>query len=159
MAKYRRRRLSTSRLLRPPPVSGVSAAMDGYPPGSLDHNVPFLVASGLSSSPSPAEPKGEDGVTLKSDMPCLEGVNADVLHAYLQGIDATRPPWTQRDPKAPYRYRVASVGRVRHFPSTLPHELFLTLPRRRSNFLPATRACPTASNLPKRPPSTRPSPL
>ena len=87
--------------------------MDGYPPGSLDHNVPFLVASGLTSSPSPGESKdGDSGVVLQSGMACLEGENADVLHAYLQGIDANRAPWTQGDKKTPYRYRVASVGRV-----------------------------------------------
>lgn len=88
--------------------------MDGYPPGSLDHNVPFLVASGLSSSP-PAEEasKGQDkGGVLRSEMPCLEGENADVLHKYLQSINATLPPWAHGDTKTPYRYRVASVGRV-----------------------------------------------
>lgn len=86
--------------------------MDGYPPGSLDHNVPFLVASGLSSSP-PAQETSEGqgkGVVLRSEMPCLEGEHAGVLHEYLQGIDATLPPWTHGDAK--YRYRVASVGRV-----------------------------------------------
>ena len=87
--------------------------MDGYPPGSLDHNVPFLVASGLSSSSSPEPQKEDGGTTLQSDMPCLEGENARVLHDYLQSIDGTQPPWNLKDKKTPYRYRVASIGRVR----------------------------------------------
>ena len=87
--------------------------MDEYPLGSLDHNVPFLVASGLSSSSAHEHKNEEGGSILQSGMPCLEGENADVLHAYLQSIDATQPPWNGRDKKAPYRYRVASIGRVR----------------------------------------------
>lgn len=88
--------------------------MDGYPAGSLDHNVPFLVASGLSSSS--LETDESHGGILKSEMPCIEGANADVLHTYLNSIDATQPPWTQSDKSAPYRYRVVSVGRVTPLP-------------------------------------------
>ncbi|SPO04890.1 uncharacterized protein DNG_07575 [Cephalotrichum gorgonifer] len=104
--------------------------MDGYPRGSLDHNVPFLVASGLSSAfvdEVPGDSKDQDhGVALKSELSCLTGESAEVLEKYLQSIDATQPPWIQRDKKTPYRYRVVSVGRAFRFPArhaSLPDDI------------------------------------
>lgn len=90
--------------------------MDGYPPGSLDPSVPFLVASGLVDSPPNDHYGGSntatEGTVLKSEVPSLTGENAQVLHDYLAGVDATLPPWSLGDKKRPYRYRVESVGRV-----------------------------------------------
>ena len=90
--------------------------MDGYPPGSLDPSVPFLVASGLLDVPSDGQIEERDADTLhtvlSSDVPSLSGKNAEVLHRYLASIDATQPPWTFGDKKQPYRFRVESVGRV-----------------------------------------------
>lgn len=132
--------------------------MDGYPPGSLDHNVPFLAASGLSSSPPPEHKDGDGEYILQSDMPGLEGENAHVLHAYLQSIDATQPPWDQGGKNAPYRYRVASVGRVRSFSSIQSAGLPLTCSCRPFISLPATPPSPKTSSFPKSPPYTPRSP-
>ncbi|PKS11432.1 hypothetical protein jhhlp_003195 [Lomentospora prolificans] len=104
--------------------------MDGYPPGSLDPSVPFLVASGLLDVPSDGQIEERDADTLhtvlSSDVPSLSGKNAEVLHRYLASIDATQPPWTFGDKKQPYRFRVESVGRSYALPprhATLPENI------------------------------------
>lgn len=90
--------------------------MDGYPPGSLDPSVPFLVASGLLNSPPDGAAEGSDtatqGTVLQSEVPSLTGENAEVLHSYLASVDAAQAPWSLGDKKRPYRYRVETVGRV-----------------------------------------------
>ena len=90
--------------------------MDGYPAGSLDHNVPFLVAAGLSS-PSATEDSSDNdstdqGILVESEIPCVEGKDAEVLGSYLASVDGRRPPWNARSKDRPYKYRVKMVGRV-----------------------------------------------
>ncbi|CAI4217729.1 unnamed protein product [Parascedosporium putredinis] len=79
--------------------------MDGYPPGSLDPSVPFLIASGLVDLPtgrsSENQDEGSQGTTLTSEIPAVTGENAEVLHSYLASIDATQPPWSFGDKKRP----------------------------------------------------------
>lgn len=86
--------------------------MDGYPLGSLDHNVPLIVVSGLSSDP-PEPPKANSlGVLLRSDLPPLEGKEASFLEAYFEEVDERGQSWTVVTREEPYRVRVKTVGRV-----------------------------------------------
>lgn len=90
--------------------------MDGYPAAYLDHNVPFLVASGLSSkSPklqSPGEPEGQ-GLLLQSEFPLVDEQAAGLLENYLSQLDAHGTSWTAVSRQETYRFRIKIVGRVR----------------------------------------------
>lgn len=89
--------------------------MDGYPPGSLDHNVPFLVASGLNSVEPELDLQGElstQGQLIKSDLPPLEGREAQLLETYFEEIDARGTSWAVVPRDEPYRFRIKTVGRV-----------------------------------------------
>jgi hypothetical protein len=87
--------------------------MDGYPLGSLDHNVPLIVVSGLNSDPPEQPPKGNgQGVVLRSDLPPLEGKEANFLESYFEEVDERGQLWTVVTREEPYRVRVKSVGRV-----------------------------------------------
>ena len=89
--------------------------MDGYPAASLDHNVPFIVASGLNAeSPELAldESLREQGLLLKSDLPALESKEAELIDGYLQEIDARGKCWTIFKRDELYRLRIKTVGRV-----------------------------------------------
>lgn len=97
--------------------------MDGYPLGSLDHNVPLLVVSGLSSShedQAEKSPKAKgrangEGVLLRSDLPPLEGKEASFLESYFEKVNERGKSWTVVTREEPYRVRVKTVGRVRRF--------------------------------------------
>ncbi|KAJ6442118.1 glutathione transferase omega-1 [Purpureocillium lavendulum] len=88
--------------------------MDGYPAGSLDHNVPLLVASGLNSAAPELQLDGElkdQGILLKSELPPLESQEADVLGEHFAEIDSHGKSWTSVARDEPYRFRVRTVGR------------------------------------------------
>lgn len=89
--------------------------MDGYPTGSLDLNLPYLVVAGLTSQPPndlPLDPQLQDqGILLRSELPSLETEDAKTLREYISIQDATDQPWSPQD-KRPYRYRVRFSGRV-----------------------------------------------
>lgn len=90
--------------------------MDGYPAGSLDHNVPLLVASGLNAAPPELQLDGElreQGILLRSSLPPLDTKDAGVLEAYFGEIDAWGRSWTSLARDEPYRFRIKTVGRVR----------------------------------------------
>lgn len=90
--------------------------MDGYPSGSLEHNVPFLVASGLNSAEPELDLEGElstQGQLVKSDLPPLRNQEAQVLERYFQEIDDKGTSWTVVPREEPYRFRIKMVGRVR----------------------------------------------
>ena len=90
--------------------------MEGYPAGSLDHNVPFLVAAGLNADGPELALQGElsnqEGVLVKSDVPPLDSKEAHVVRNYLESIDKRGQSWTVVARDEPYRFRVKSVGRV-----------------------------------------------
>ena len=99
-----------------PPTLG-TCAMDGYPSGSLDHNVPFLVASGLNSTEPELDLEGElstQGLLVKSDLPPLESREAQVLEKYFEEIDERGTSWAVVPRDEPYRFRIKTVGRVCH---------------------------------------------
>lgn len=91
--------------------------MDGYPTGSLDHNVPFIVATGLNSTtnelPLSAELK-DQAILLRSELPLLEGKEVEVLEEYFEEITSKGTSWTGFSKEESYRFRIKSVGRVGH---------------------------------------------
>lgn len=89
--------------------------MDDYPEGSLDHNVPFLVASGLSPAESRLDlPTGLTSYSqlVKSSLPLLDTKESQILDKYLNEVDARGKSWTSVPREEPYRLRVKTVGRV-----------------------------------------------
>ena len=89
--------------------------MDAYPEGSLDHNVPFLVASGLNASHSGLSLDGDlkhQGILFRSEQPPLESREADILDNYFQEIDKKGKSWIGVERDEPFRFRIRSVGRV-----------------------------------------------
>jgi hypothetical protein len=90
--------------------------MDGYPEGSLEHNVPFIVASGLNATvnelPLPAELR-EKAILIKSELPPLESREADVLEAYFDEVDTKSHTWKGLGKDESYRFRIKTLGRVR----------------------------------------------
>jgi hypothetical protein len=89
--------------------------MDGYPLGSLDHNVPFLVASGLISAEPELDLEGElraQGQLIRSALPPLESREAQLLQRYFEEVDHRGSSWTVVPREEPYRFRIKAVGRV-----------------------------------------------
>ncbi|KAL7951862.1 Gryzun, putative trafficking through Golgi domain-containing protein [Trichoderma barbatum] len=120
--------------------------MDGYPLGSLDHNVPLIVVSGLRSDPPEQPPKANGrGVLLRSDLPPLEGQEATFLESYFEKVNERGKSWTVVTREEPYRVRVKTVGRTYVLPSrraTLPEtiEPLTTTPILHSPFSPLSPA-------------------
>ncbi|KAI1805311.1 Gryzun, putative trafficking through golgi-domain-containing protein [Daldinia bambusicola] len=89
--------------------------MDDFPAGSLDHNVPFLVVSGLSNSSakvSPPDPSlREQGVLVRSEIPPIESREAKIILRCIQEKDAINLPWNSRDPSRKYKFKISTVGR------------------------------------------------
>ncbi|KAK7420279.1 hypothetical protein QQZ08_010479 [Neonectria magnoliae] len=118
--------------------------MDGYPVGSLDHNVPFLVAAGLNTEtnelPLNAELK-DQGILLRSELPPLETREVEVLAKYFHDIDAQGKSWSGVEKEEPYRFRIRTLGRSFIFPprrARLPDdtEPFDVVPTLHSPFSP-----------------------
>ncbi|KAI5464626.1 Gryzun, putative trafficking through golgi-domain-containing protein [Mariannaea sp. PMI_226] len=88
--------------------------MDGYPPGSLDHNVPFIVAAGLNKEtnelPPNAELKGQT-ILLQSELPPLESKEAEVLEQYFKEVDAQGKSWSGVTREEGHRFRIKTLGR------------------------------------------------
>ncbi|UKZ67694.1 uncharacterized protein TrAtP1_008851 [Trichoderma atroviride] len=92
--------------------------MDGYPLGSLDHNVPLIVVSGLNSDPPEQPPKANGpGILLRSDLPPLESREANFLQSYFQEVDERGTSWTAITRDEPFRVRIKTVGRSYVLPS------------------------------------------
>ncbi|KAM0331549.1 hypothetical protein ACHAQA_003227 [Verticillium albo-atrum] len=89
--------------------------MDGYPAGSLDHNLPFLVVAGLTEAPAnelPLDAELKDqGVLLRSELPSLETKEAEALKEYIVSQDARDQPWNPQLATKPYKFRVGLAGR------------------------------------------------
>ncbi|KAM0278999.1 hypothetical protein ACHAQH_004867 [Verticillium albo-atrum] len=89
--------------------------MDGYPAGSLDHNLPFIVVAGLTKAPAnelPFDNKLKDqGVLLQSELPCLQTKESEALREYIVSQDASDQPWNPQLVTKPYKLRVALAGR------------------------------------------------
>ena len=89
--------------------------MDGYPAGSLDHNVPFLVVSGLNDA-TPELPLDDElkdqAILLRSELPTLETKEAKVLEEYFEEVDDRGKSWVGVQRDEPYRFRIKTIGRV-----------------------------------------------
>ncbi|TDZ33889.1 Trafficking protein particle complex subunit 11 [Colletotrichum spinosum] len=89
--------------------------MDGYPVGSLDHNIPHIVLAGLTSNaakdlPLSAELR-DQAILLRSELPSLETRDAETLRNYIVSQDGRNQPWNGRDSGRPYKLRVTLTGR------------------------------------------------
>ncbi|GAB0134562.1 hypothetical protein EsDP_00002927 [Epichloe bromicola] len=102
--------------------------MDGYPRDSLDHHVPFLVASGLNAAEPQLDLEGElssQGLLVKSHLPPLDTRESQVLEKYFEEIDARGTSWAVVPREEPYRLRIKTVGRSFVLPprkTTLPDD-------------------------------------
>ncbi|XDG05786.1 hypothetical protein ABKA04_005401 [Annulohypoxylon sp. FPYF3050] len=89
--------------------------MDDYPAGSLDHNVPFLVVSGLSNAPikpTITDPGlREQAVLVRSEIPPIESREAKIILRCIQERDATDLPWNSQDPSKRYKFKIKPIGR------------------------------------------------
>ena len=90
--------------------------MDAYPQGSLDHNVPLIVVSGLNSNSFELHLSDElkdQSILIRSELPPLDTKEAQVLDEHFKKLDAQGRSWTgvARDEK--FRCRIKSTGRVR----------------------------------------------
>jgi trafficking protein particle complex subunit 11 len=88
--------------------------MDEYPPGTLDHNVPLLFLSGLSSGPAEASDPiwKERGILIRSELAPLESRESRSILDYIQRIDASNLSWNAKDSSRKYKFRVKTIGRV-----------------------------------------------
>lgn len=96
--------------------------MDEYPPGSLDHSVPFLLTLGTRTStnydPGLSAALKEQAVLIRSDLSPLDSDQAHALLRYIQDRDASQLPCNGREENArKYRFRIKSAERVRALPS------------------------------------------
>jgi hypothetical protein len=91
--------------------------MDEYPPGSLDHSVPFLLTlgtrTGSAYDPGLSAALKEQAVLIRSDLTPLESDQARALLRYIQDRDASQLPCNGREMAArKYRFRVKTAERV-----------------------------------------------
>lgn len=90
--------------------------MDDYPAGSLDHNLPLLVVSGLSTTPTKpllTDPDlKEQSVLIRSELPPVDSREAKAILRYIQEADATGLAWNAQETSKKYRFKVKPIGRV-----------------------------------------------
>lgn len=90
--------------------------MNEYPPGSLDHSIPFLLTLGVSggaiydSALSPI--LKEQAILIRSELPTLDDEQAHALLQYIQERDASNLPCNAKEAAKRYRFRVKTAERV-----------------------------------------------
>ncbi|KAI1758380.1 Gryzun, putative trafficking through golgi-domain-containing protein [Xylaria castorea] len=104
--------------------------MDGYPPGSLDHSVPYLIVSGLGTNPtkvSPTDPElRERGILVRSKLPSIDTREARTILRFIQEADASSLPWKPRDGAKRHKFKIKVLGREFLLPprhARLPEDL------------------------------------
>ncbi|KAI1129354.1 Gryzun, putative trafficking through golgi-domain-containing protein [Nemania abortiva] len=89
--------------------------MDEYPPGSLDLNVPFLIVSGLGTSPTKpllTDPElRERGILVRSELSPADTREARTILRFIQEADAASLPWKPRDNPKRYKFKIKTIGR------------------------------------------------
>jgi len=96
--------------------------MDDYPPGSLDHSVPFLLTLGTCTD-TPYDAKlshalKEQAILIRSELPALDSDQARALMRYMQDRDASNSPCNARNETTrKYRFHIKSAERVRICPT------------------------------------------
>lgn len=96
--------------------------MEDYPEGSLGHNVPLLVASGLAlQQPPPELDKAlrDDTTRLTSNLPSLDTREAEVLVEYFNEINQNGKSWAAVSRDEIYRLRIKCYTRVCTFVALL----------------------------------------
>ncbi|KAH8731169.1 Gryzun, putative trafficking through golgi-domain-containing protein [Phaeosphaeriaceae sp. PMI808] len=96
--------------------------MDEYPPKYLQHNLPFIVLSGLgttneSDPPQPVQEvfPGRAVTTIHSDIPVVTGDRANTLLEDFLSADSTNAPWNGRTTGRKglvHGFRIRAVGRL-----------------------------------------------
>lgn len=84
--------------------------MDRYPKDSIEHNICFLVVSGIAKGAS-VDTDGK-GILVRSELPSLETREAEVLRRYFEKIDASKLPWNGHDTSRKHRFHCKIVDRV-----------------------------------------------
>ncbi|KAI1847655.1 hypothetical protein JX266_006507 [Neoarthrinium moseri] len=89
--------------------------MDEYPAGSLDHNLPLLVVSGLTSGPTKpllTDPDlKEQSILIRSELPPLDSREAKTILRCIQEADATALPWNPQEGDKKHRFKIKTIGR------------------------------------------------
>jgi hypothetical protein len=111
--------------------------MDAYPEDYVNHNLPFVLLSGLEADTEDASETSssyplllEKGTHIFSDFPPLSGAVAEELRSLLLEEDCSQMPWKSRvnlsgnTNTSNIGYRVKSSGRV-GFESLAPNSLIL----------------------------------
>ncbi len=89
--------------------------MDAYPTGSLDHNVPFVIVSGLNNSQAdlPIDNELKDqAILLRSEQPIVESRDAKALEEYFKQVDTKGRSWVGVEREEPFRLQIKTIGRV-----------------------------------------------
>lgn len=96
--------------------------MDAYPREYVQHNLPFIVLSGLGTgqelnSPPPVHHvlPGRAITTISSEIPPVTSKYAEPLLQDFLGADATNAPWNSRATsrkEVAHGFRIRAVGRV-----------------------------------------------
>lgn len=91
--------------------------MNKYPAGSLDHNVPLLLVSGLGAGPTKpllTDPHlKKHGILIRSELPPVDSREARSILHYIQETDATHLAWNTKDTSKKHRFKIKTIGRVR----------------------------------------------
>lgn len=89
--------------------------MDGFPSGSLDHNVPLLLVSGLSTGstkPLLTDPTlKEQSILIRSELAPVDNREAKSILRYIRETDASDLPWNSWDISRKYKFKVKPIGR------------------------------------------------
>ncbi|KAI0864475.1 Gryzun, putative trafficking through golgi-domain-containing protein [Xylaria cubensis] len=104
--------------------------MDGYPRGSLDYNIPYLIVSGLGTNPTkipPTDPElRERGILVRSELPSIDTREARAILRFIQEADASSLPWKSRDGAKRHKFKIRAIGREFLLPprhARLPQDL------------------------------------
>jgi hypothetical protein len=100
--------------------------MDAYPPEYVQHNLPFIVLSGLGTTNEREPPPpvhnvlaGRGATSISSEIPPVGGDRANILLQDFLSADATNAPWNARAPTRrglAHGLRIRAVGRVGQAP-------------------------------------------
>lgn len=96
--------------------------MEAYPPAYVQHNLPFIVLSGLGSQAELEPPAsvhnvlpGRAAVRTSCEIPPVTGERADQLLQDFLSADGTNAPWKARSSNrrdVAHDFRIRAVGRV-----------------------------------------------
>jgi hypothetical protein len=96
--------------------------MEAYPPEYVQHNLPFIVLSGLGTTQELDAPPpvsnvlpGRAVTTITSETPPVTGKHAEALLQDFLSADGTNAPWNGRThgrKDLAHSFRIRAVGRV-----------------------------------------------